>query len=159
MESIKEALAALAVSCAVGGIVWLTVPSGNMEKTVRTVVGLFICCVAITPFLNAESVDIYKDFADISFEESAVNEELYELVKLQYERAVNEEVSAVVNDALSGLGVQAEKIGVEADVKENGCINISSICIFVDDEFRYSVESVKNTVEQKTGIPVEVKMR
>lgn len=159
MESIKEALAALAVSCAVGGIVWLTVPSGNMEKTVRTVVGLFICCVAITPFLNAESVDIYKDFADISFEESAVNEELYELVKLQYERAVNEEVSAVVNDAVSGLGVQAEGISVEADVKENGCINISSICIFVEDEFWHSAESVKNTVEQKTGIPVEVKMR
>ncbi len=159
MESIKEAVAALAVSCAVGGILWLAVPSGNMEKTVRTVVGLFICCVAITPFLNAESVDIYDSFADISFGESVENEELSSLVSSQYERALNDEVTRIVDGALEGLGVQTHSISVAAAVQKSGCININSVCIFLEDEYSLLSDAVKNAVEQKTGIPVEVKIK
>lgn len=159
MGSVKEALAALAVSCAVGGIVWLTVPSGNMEKTVRTVVGLFICCVAVTPFLNVKSIDTYKDFVDVSIDGSIESEELSRLVNSQYERAVNDEVTRIVSDAVTALGAQAQSISVEADVQKNGCININSVCIFLDNEHSYLSESIKSAVEKKTGIPVEVKTR
>ncbi len=159
MESIKEALAALTVSCAVGGIVWLTVPSGNMEKTVRTVVGLFICCVAIAPFLNFESIDTYTDLVDFSFGEVGENEDLSLLVNAQYEQAVNAEVSLVVDSTLSALGVQADSISVKADVQDYGCINISSICIFLEERYAHLSGMVKSAVEQKTGIPVEVKIQ
>lgn len=157
MESIKEALAALAVSCAVGGVVWLTVPSGNMEKTMRTVVGLFVCCVAVTPFLNPESIGTYKEFVDISFDARVENEGLSELVSLQYEQAVKEEVGRVVGEALSVLEISARSVSVETEVMSDGCININSICIFLEDEHSRLSGAVKSAVEQKTGIPVEVK--
>lgn len=139
MGFIREWATIVSICAFIACFIDMLCPGRKMDKTIKTVLGIFMICAIFVP--------VYNTFCSLSTDLSSVQ-------NIEIDRSVNENIK---EDFISNASVQIENLSAEI-LKENG-ISFKKIDVFMDiDEqmsisiIRISVEIEKNMTSQKDNI-------
>lgn len=130
MNTVIEIIKSICVGSVVVGAVWLILPSGNLNKTMRYVLGLVFLLILITPIVKKLPG---IEFADVSVEAYAPqSDDLNDTVTNQVMEMAKATAKRMVVDVLTAHGVSYREISVEMDISDSYCISISRVDITLE---------------------------
>ncbi len=151
-----DALKSWAVSliiCAVGAtVISMLSPRGSMEKTLRAVIGIFVVSAICTPLIKLKKADVSLP----AFIAEAVTLEETEKLLEQMKNACKETVGRVVDDELRTFEIGDYDVETILDIDEDNCIIIQSVQIVIKSKNNGAADEIKEKLQERLGIPVEV---
>lgn len=150
MEVIKQWSLTLIAAAAVSTLILFIAPSGNAEKSVKAVVGIFVVAAVCSPLagvLSGEEKPVFSFESDYAVDAVAVDE--------IYKEQIEKEIKSQVEQAAAEFG--AEIISCEAEVSsdESGCIIIHKIVVDVDWENAADSDEFIRYIENRLGVAVD----
>ena len=79
MQAVKEWAVGMCAAAIAGAVVKVLTPSGSFEKSVKTVVAVFLLCAMILPFCGSKTASqryISTNFDEAELTEQALNDEI-----------------------------------------------------------------------------------
>ena len=151
MQPIRTWMLTIALAALAGGIVWLLVPKGSVQKAVRTVVAVFLLCAFLSPLLNRKGID----FALLLPEESAAPTipGFDETVSRQLQAAVEQELTRRISGILESQKISGQ-ILVRTDILPDGSINIATAKVTLPAGANTS--GLQNKLAEAVGTEVEI---
>lgn len=152
MDGLRQWALCIIIAAASGTLVCAFAPKGSADKTVRSIVGIFVVAVICAPLTQ---LDVDKIAFPVLAQPS--NAEIDKTEMSEYMISVCK--SAVENEiALSAaeFGVRVEYIGVDAYIDDDSCIIIQSVQIKIRSDKQESLSVFSSAVEKKLGMPVMV---
>ena len=144
-------LCVVSVGCV---IVLFLIPDGNMKKSVNFAFSLFLMTIIIIPVCGKSAIEF--EFPDISFEEMPALEDYQEDFQKFIQSYGETEIKNQITEILKNICAGVFESEVESYVDASGNIVITNICIFLSAKDSEGVETVKNKVENFTGIIPQV---
>lgn len=139
------------ISCV---IIELIIPSGKMEKILRTVLGVFILSSLIIPFSKGIpklslkiNLDSIKDKKEYKFLESADK---------QFQIFAADNLKVIIHGVLKDIGIKDEKIEIFMDTNQDSCILITKCRIYIKKLNEKEIGSIKRELKEKLNIETEV---
>lgn len=132
----------------------MLVPSGKMEKMFKLIIGVFMLCSILIPIKNTMS--------NISFDtkksKNFIKEEskLKEIIDNQTEVTAKENIKGMIKKFLDTKNIKPEKINVIMDTKQDNCISIKKIEVFLARGDESKKDMIKKELEQKLEIKTDV---
>ena len=144
-------LCVVSVGCV---IVSFLIPDGNMKKSVNFAFSLFLMTIIIIPICGKSDVEF--EFPDISFDELPAYEDYQEDFQEFIQSYGETEIEKQITEILGSICVGSFESEVESYVDDSGNIVITNIHIFLSENDSEVAETVKNGVENLTGIIPQV---
>lgn len=141
------------IICAVGAtVISLLSPRGSMDKTLRAVIGIFVVSAICTPLIKLKKTDVFLP----AFIAEAVTLEETEKLLEQMKNACKETVGRVIDDELKGLNIDSYGVETVVDIDDGNCIIIHNIRIVISSEINGSADEIREKLQERLGVPVEV---
>ncbi len=145
---LKQWLVSLIFACIAGALVSIISPRGNAEKTLRTVVGIFIIAAICAPLSGLEKTDFSMTaFSPVYYEQD--ENDLNEYVMKSFE----DEISRRILDITEKHNLSVGEITVKAE-NENGCIIIHNIFVNMQKNESETAQYAAEIISDELGIPV-----
>lgn len=135
-------------------IIEVLVPNGKMEKVFRLVVGAFMLCAILVPFnttLHNIKFDNKKNESFISDKSKFKN-----TVENQTKKSIQKNMKTIIENFLGSKSVKAEKINIIMDTKQDNCISIKKIEVFLSRGDESKKDIIKKDLEHKLEIKTDV---
>lgn len=149
MEIFRQWAISLVISGIAGTVVSLLAPRGNMEKVLRTVIGIFVVCVLCSPLTQLKTD---ADFSSFSFEENEAVQA--DLLGKQIEESCRETVGNVAKEVASQLGITEYEVDVEMYIDETFCIIIQNVTVDIPTEHKEVADEFSKELQGRLGVPV-----
>lgn len=153
METFKSWAASSVTAAAVAAVLSLLAPSGNIEKTIKIVIALFLLAAFILPFSRSEVnlfLDSNKGIKEI-IDENIAEKEMNKHIKDSLKSAVETEIRAY----LSGVGIECVNVEAEVYVDDDKNICTQSISILLSKKIpTYELDVF---VTERFGVKPDVK--
>ena len=149
MEIIKQWSLTLVAAAAVSTLVLFIAPSGNAEKSVKAVVGIFVVAAVCSPLaglFGGEEKLVFSPQSDFSFDADTVEE--------IYKEQIEKEMKSQIEDAAEEFGVRIISFEAEVGTDELGCIIIHKIVVDIDTENKADGDDFIRHIENKLGVTV-----
>lgn len=154
MSGVKEWVVVICISVIACTMLEFITPDGKMERIVRFVFGAFMIIAIIGPLINMNldtSFEIKnKKFVDIN--SSKLSENIYE----QSLDVASKNIKRVIKDELKDMNLKYKKIDVIMDKRDKGCISISKVKIYTDNENLNKKEEVRKKLKEKLDLNIEI---
>jgi len=152
MDFVKQWALTLIATAAFSTLVVFLTPSGNAEKTIRAVVGIFVIVSVCSPLADAvfESENLFS----FSFEQA--DTEFGESVADSYSELLEESLHSQIDSAAQEFGVTLTSIEAEISAGESGCIIIHNITVNASGNGGSEAEGFTEYLEKLLGLPVEI---
>ncbi len=150
MDSLKQWLISLAFSALGGTLITVVSPKGANDKTLKTVVGIFIISTVFLPVseLNVHQFSL-SAFADSVEYESDGNDELaFEMLE--------EELLQRITDIANECGCEIRNIEIDAEYDEGKCIIIHKIILNFTNGNEENILKTATETERILGVPIEM---
>ncbi len=149
MEIFRQWAYSLLISGMAGTIVSLLAPRGNMEKVLRTVVGIFIVSVLCSPLTKLKTD---AAFPSLSFD-------LIEAVQAdslgkQMEETCRQTIGIVAKETAEEFGITEYELNTELYIDSEFCINIQEIHIVIPSEYQAVLIEFSEKLQIKLGVPI-----
>lgn len=151
MDAFREWALCLIIAAAAGSIVCAVSPRGATDKTVRTVVGIFVVITVCVPLTNIESADSDYIFA-ASHAVADSGEALNELLLENCKSAVESELKPVAEKY--GITILASEMNAYVD--EYNCINIHNLHLKITNGNPGIISFFQSEAERISGVPVKI---
>ncbi len=146
METVKLWVMSICISAIVGAVVLTLCPNGAMEKSVKTVVSIFLISSMLLPLINNEKTNLNFD---ISESEEIGNGEIDDTVASAFEENLKNEIQ----NTLEKNNIKVTKIEVSANI-DNNEITVNKIEITVDEK---DVEKANTVLENQLDLVAQIK--
>lgn len=141
MSVIAEIFKSLSVICIITSAVWILVPNGKMQNSMKYSIGMFAVCAALGCIMSLSSKLPVISFSKTDSDN--IQASIHESVeKTNY--------SYAINSLLESSGIRCEKILIDTDISENGSINITNISIVLKNPDDY--EKADSVIFSQTGL-------
>lgn len=154
----------ICLSSAACAVIELIMPPGNMAKTLRMILGLFMLVSFVFPFSNGISK------FNTAFKTKKINDkpirDFVNGINKQIESLAENNLKAVIEQILSEMGVENEKTEIFMDTGQDNCISISRCKVYIKRNFRKSDNNssltnsdllkIKKELEKRINIETEV---
>lgn len=147
MEALHLWVTGLCSAAIICAVVTLLTPSGAMEKSVKSVVSVFLICMIILPFFK-EKLTFSTNSSNILDESSSTAESMNNEVRMQTESYLKSTVEGVLNKN----GISFREVVIDMEMTDNS-ISIKSVTVFGVEK---DVQNVKDILYKETGINAEV---
>ena len=154
METFRQWAFSLIISGIAGTLVSLLSPRGNMEKALRTVIGIFIVSVLCSPLTKLETD---ADFIGFSVEQN--EPAMAHSLGRQMEDSCRKTIGIAVKDVASEVGINDFEIETDLYIDDNCCIIIQDIHIVIPSENKASANEFSDKLQKKLGVPVTVECK
>lgn len=145
---LKQWLVSLVFACIAGAAVSAVSPKGNSEKTLKTIVGIFIIAAICAPLSELKN----KDFSVAAF--SPAFEELNENDMDEYAlKSLENEIESRVSEIIQKHRLNVGEIKIKAE-NIDGCIIIHDIIINMQKDGYKSAQYAARIISDELGIPV-----
>ena len=145
----KQWAFSLIISGVAGTVVSLLSPRGNMEKALRTVIGIFIVSALCSPLVTLNSD---AELPDFSVEENqAVNADL---LGKQMEESCRKTIGIAAEEVATELGITEYNVNAELYVDDDFCIIIQKVCIVIPAKNKEFADELSRKMQAKLGVPV-----
>ncbi len=150
MEGIKQWLISLVFSAAAGTLITVVSPKGSNDKTLKTIVGIFIISTVFLPLSEINVPDLsLPAFGDMVEYDNGNNDEL--AVEM-----LEEELAGKIENIAKRFECGINEIKIDAEYDEDKCIIIHNITVyFAYGDEQNILEAVSET-EEFLGVPIEV---
>lgn len=152
MDVLKQWTLCIIVAAAAGTFACAVSPRGSVEKTVRTVAGIFVIfsvCAPLSQLADAEFAEYaFAASYDANGSDTALKEQMLESCK----KAAEESLASVAEKH----GVTLVGIGITAYIDENECIIIQDIQAEVQTENPGSLGAFPDDAEEILGVPIRI---
>ncbi len=150
MDALKQWTLCIIVAAAAATFACAVSPRGSVEKTVRTVAGIFVIvsvCAPLSSLAGAEFAEYaFAASYDVNGSDTALKEQMLESCK----KAAEESLASVAKKH----GITLVSIGVDAYTDENNCIIIQDIQAEVQTENPGSLGAFLDDAEEILGVPI-----
>lgn len=135
-------------------IVEMMVPSGKMEKMFKLIIGIFMLCSILIPLKNTISNISF----DIKKSKNFIKDEskLKDIIDNQTETTAKENIKSIIKNFLDAKDIKPEKINIIMDTKQDNCISIKKIEVFLVRGDESKKDMIKKELEQKLEIKTDV---
>ena len=140
-----------------GVIIDIILPSGSINKYIKSIYSVFVVAVLISPLINFFSN--YKDI-DFSIKEYEVNEKLMNYIYKKQAEGVELKIEqALEKGGFKGVDIIINFSIENNDITYNSCeANIKDLAISTDKQHINSYEFIREVVYKNTGLKGEVVM-
>ena len=156
METFKSWAVSSVTAAAVVTVISLLSPSGNLEKSIKIIIALFLIAAFIMPFSKSdiafESFDINRGIKEI-IDENKLDNEVKKNVADSLENAVETEISAY----FSGVDIDYVSVEAKVSVDQDNNVYTQSISIILSEKIpTYELEKfVSERFEIKPDVKFE----
>ena len=147
MDSIKNQVIIVIFAAIIGTITELMIPNSKLDKTIKTVLSVFLICTAINPIFSTVA-RIQKNHDDYT------NRELNKKVSEQSETLIKENIKTLVESELNEKDLSFKRVCVLADNHDENHPDIT-IHVYVTNPGNSSFE-IKSLLEKKLGLKTTV---
>lgn len=149
MDIIRSWVTGVTAAAVIGAIVLALTPDGAVEKSVKTVVSVFLISSMILPLVKAD--DLNLDFEITESQMVTQNEEIVNLVGEQFK----EKLRLSITETLNKNGIQVSRMSI--DINTNGDeISVEKIKIILKKESAGEVSRAKEILEKEFSLQAEI---
>lgn len=149
METIHSWALGLCSAAVIGSVAAVLSPSGTLEKSVKTVIAVFIICAVVLPFFK-ENFALHS-YLSTDFDNSdSVCESIGSEVCSQTEKYFKNAVSEILER--NGISCRDMIIQIET---EDDTVNVKSVTVVSPDK---DTDTVKSILKNEAGIDADVVM-
>ncbi len=145
---LKQWLISLVFACVAGALVSIISPQGNAEKTLKTVVGIFIIAAICAPLSELDNNGLsLPAFSPENYEQD--ENDLNDYVVKSFESEIEKRISEIIRE--HNLSVDEIKVKAESG---NDCIIIRDVVINIQNDEYETAEYAARIINDELGIPV-----
>lgn len=154
MSAIKSWSMTICLISVICTIVEVLFPSGKMEKIFKVVLGIFMLCSLLVPLKNIfKNINFDTKKPEISVKDSG---KLKSATDEQARLAAKKNLERIIKNLLEEKSIKPEKINIIMDTNSESSILIKKIEIFLARGDESKRESVKNELEKKLELKIDV---
>ena len=149
MENIHAWAVGMCAAAIIGSVSALLTPSGSMEKSMKTVISIFLICAVVLPlFKNKVAVnnDISTYFAESEEDAFSITNEVGDQTESY--------LKTLIYEILQKNGITCEDIVIQIETNEES-VNVKSITVYRPNK---DAETVCGILKKEAGIEVNVVM-
>lgn len=149
MDMLKQWLISLVFAAVAGTLITVISPKGSSEKTLKTVVGIFIISAICSPLTELDPADFtLPAFAQNN---SVANEEEMSDYLAQ---ALEAEIFRRISVCAEKMNIGIDDVVIEAEIDEEYCIIIHNILIKIQNHEYESAQKAADALSEELGMPV-----
>lgn len=150
MEELKQWLISIVFASAAGALITVVSPKGTNDKTLKTVVGIFIIASVFLPLSKMNKADFsLSAFASGYVIEQGENEDfVFEMLE--------EELLETISGTTESFDCGIKSIEVDAEYDEEKCIIIHKITVYFTHGEAENIMKAAVETEKLLGVPTEV---
>ncbi len=155
MELLKETAVNIAVCSIISAVVLAFVGKESSQKAVRILLSMTLITVIAIPFTSSKEIgnEIFRYYEEAQADSYYYEKErLNENVLKKYELALEE----LIGEILKGRGVSDYRVRVRAKGYGEYGINITSVSIYLKDEYKEKQEEIIDAVYDEINIKAEI---
>ena len=149
MENIHAWAVGMCAAAIIGSVSALLTPSGSMEKSMKTVISIFLICAVVLPFFKnkiAVNNDISTYFAESEEDAFSITNEVGDQTESY--------LKTLIREILQKNGITCEDIDIQIETNEES-VNVKSITVYRPNK---DAETVCGILKKEAGIEVNVVM-
>lgn len=149
MENIHAWAVGMCAAAIIGSVSALLTPSGSMEKSMKTVISIFLICAVVLPFFKnkvAVNNDISTYFAESEEDAFSITNEVGDQTESY--------LKTLIYEILQKNGITCEDIVIQIETNEES-VNVKSITVYRPNK---DAETVCGILKKEAGIEVNVVM-
>ncbi len=132
----------------------LLAPDGNMKKTMKTVISMFMLCSIIFPLIKIIStIDLSLDKFANSCNSLSETSKSYSKTCENY---AEEKINKLVLKTLNENGVKAKKVETSMDINETSSISINKTVIFLSENNKDLKLRAQSIAKRELGLDCDV---
>ncbi len=154
METLRQWAVSLIISGIAGAVISLISPRGTMEKTLRTVIGIFMVsavCSPLTGILEEDGISLPASEQITAKADSGLEDYIYD--------TFDDTLEETVETAAETLGIEGFDVIKDVYIDEYNCIIIRDIHITIPSECSDRAEEFAVILEKNLGFSVSVECR
>jgi hypothetical protein len=152
MDGIKQWAFCLMISAASATVLQFLNPRGSLERTLKTVIGVFLVSAVCMPFLNGDKFGISAVNA-FEFEEFQLNSDGCSNIYIESAKTV---VDTQVKYAADECGIKSYSVNSDISFDNYDCIIIHKIEVSVDENSREKLNRFTDVLKERLGVTVTV---
>ncbi len=151
MDALKQWIISLAFSAAAGTLISVISPKGSNDKTVKTVVGIFIIAAVCVPLSEIEESDfsVPAFVQDKIIADNSMNDFTVEMLE--------NELFNKASEVASGFGCGIKDVEIQAEYDDENCIIIHEMTVYFINPENEKVTEIAAEIENELGVPVTVR--
>lgn len=143
MNIIHSWAVGMCVAAVISAVVTGLIPSGSLEKSVKTVVAVFLLCAMILPFFKEKSSNI--NYLSKKFDKSY---EAEEALSQEVCRQTEQYMKNTVEKILQKNGITCADVIIHIEAKDES-VNVDGITVKSPDA---QAETVKKIIKEELGV-------
>ena len=147
MQAVKEWAVGMCAAAIAGAVVKVLTPSGSLEKSVKTVVAVFLLCAMILPFCGSKTASqryISTDFDEAELTEQALNNEI--------SRQTAQYLKNSIEKILDKNGISYGDVVIDMELKDE-TVSVGKITVIYPDTDARTVQTI---IKKELGAEVSV---
>lgn len=149
MDMLKQWLISLIFAALAGTLISVVSPKGSTEKTLKTVVGIFIIAAICSPLTEIEAADFSLPvFANNSLVQS--EEDMNDYIT----QALEAEVCTRLSECAEKLNIEIDDVVIKVERDDDGCIIIHDVLIKIRNFEYQSAQKAAEALSEELGMPV-----
>lgn len=154
MSAIKAWSMTICLISVVCTIIEVLFPSGKMEKIFKVVLGIFLLCALLVPLKNIfKNINFDAKKPEISVKDGG---KLKSTTDEQTKMTAKKNLERSIKNLLEEKSIKPEKINIIMDTNSESSISIKKIEIFLARGDESKRESIKNELEKKLELKIDV---
>lgn len=151
MDALKQWALCLIVSAAAGTLLTLLSPRGSSEKTLKTVVGIFMIAAVCTPLSELKGTDFEMPaYAELDGIDSSIDFEE------RYVETFRSVIDAQVKTAAEECSIASYEVFADISLDDDSCIIIHEIAVEAAEENKTKLNAFSSLLQQRLGVSVSV---
>ncbi len=151
IEYIKNWAFSLCAASVAGSILNMLLPECSMQKTFKTVLGIFFLSSVIIPFTEVEFSDLDKLFSADNISDEIIKSEELEDISAEY---LENKIITATEEILKSSNAYAKDIFIKINISENQSIDINKFVLTFD--YLDDPEKISEEIYRKTGIKPKI---
>lgn len=147
MDTVKQWVLVVVIAAAAGTIVLILSPDGNINKSVRTAISLFLIVSMIMPFSKGIDLDLSNIISESDVEQPDMNDAIIEQMKM----VLTDEIQKILTEN----GIKAEEINIDMNIKEN---EIAVNQIEITAHGSENINKAEKRIREETGATVKIEV-
>lgn len=150
MEGLKQWLISLIFSAAAGALITVISPKGSNDKTLKTVVGIFIISSIFLPLtkMNISDFSLPAFANEFEIEQGEEGDFVIEMLE--------EELFETVSETAEEFNCEISGVEIDAGYDEDDCIIIQEIAVYYTSGETENIQMAAAETEKRLGVPVRV---
>lgn len=150
MEALRLWIMGITFAATVGTVVLVLNPGGGAEKTVKTMVSVFLVCAIVKPLTKGMKLNFYADLPEEEINMTVGND-----INGAVTASFGEKLKKSIENLLDKNGIYYSSVSIDIKTDDDE-ISVERVLIVLDEKGRNQIAETKEIIEKELGIKSEI---